>query len=1063
MLSHQTRLTVEKITQRLELIKTMVHCRKEPIAGFRYLPIDRSPAGDGPVAPELVQPGLDDSGWERLTPPAQWGTWQTNFVMRADFSVPQDWPEEGLAALYLPIGAAGDFEHPEALAYLDGRPYAAIDRNHQEILLPDDWTRDLEAAGRPHLLALHGWTGLGGEQWGIPERMLYMRECAVVQIDLPTRAFIALTRVALGVAQYLDKNHPSRSRLLNTLDRAFNLLDTRHPLGEAFYASLPAAAAALQAGIGEAGPPMDVEIVAAGHAHIDVAWLWTLDQTRRKAGRTFHNVMRLMEQYPAYYFSQSQPQLYDFVRQDYPELFSAIRQRVAEGRWEPIGGMWVEADCNLSGAESLVRQLLLGRGFFRQYFGLQAESPVLWLPDVFGYAWNLPQLIRQAGLKYFFTIKIGWNQYNRMPYDSFWWQGLDGTRVLTHYSTTPEDGSASISTYNAEMTPRQALRTWENFQQKELQRTLLMSFGFGDGGGGPTPQMLENAGVLERFPAAAQIRTGKVGDFFRRLEAESGANLPTWDGELYLEYHRGTYTTQARNKLLNRQSEFLLHDAEFLSAAAAQNDPGFSYPYAELLHAWELVCLNQFHDIIPGSSIGEVYTESSRQYAEVRQTGEAIRQSALSSLARSSGVEWLVINPTSFARQDLAFYSGDPSNLPADIRWQAVDNDPQGSRGAWLEVGVVPPYSATGLRANPAPPGSGSLEVKPHHLENAWLRVELDDGGDITRIYDKTNQREVLPPGQLANQWLAFEDRPLNWDAWDVDIFYEDRHWLAEAAESIRVIEAGPLRATLEVRRRILNSPYTQRITLACNSPRLDFATQIDWRERHILLKAAFPVDVLATSATYEIQWGNVERPTHRNTSWDWARFETCAHKWVDLSEGGYGASLLNDCKYGHDIQRNTIRLTLLRSPSMPDPQADLGKHEFRYSLLPHAGGWGIDTLREAYALNDPLIIYQSAHNPRRPMQESEYLPGESFLTVDADNVVIETIKQSEDGQGIIVRLYECMRRRQLITLRAGFSLQAVQRVNLLEETLENLGVKNREVSFTIKPYEIISLRLLPA
>jgi alpha-mannosidase len=431
-------------------------------------------------------------------------------------------------------------------------------------------------------------------------------------------------------------------------------------------------------------------------------------------------------------------------------------------------------------------------------------------------------------------------------------------------------------------------------------------------------------------------------------------------------------------------------------------------------------------------------------------------------LARSSGVEWLVVNPTSFARQDLAFYSGDPSNLPADACWQAVDDDPQAGWGVWLEVGVVPPYSAAALKANPAPAGSGSLEADPHRLENAWVRVELDESGDITRIYDKTNQREVLPPGRLANQWLAFEDRPLNWDAWDVDIFYEDRHWLAEAAESLRVVEAGPLRAALEVKRRILNSPYTQRISLAYNSPRLDFATQIDWRERHILLKAAFPVDVLATSATYDIQWGNVERPTHRNTSWDWARFETCAHKWVDLSEGGYGASLLNDCKYGHDIQGNTMRLTLLRSPSMPDPQADLGEHEFRYSLLPHAGGWGIDTLREAYALNDPWIIYHATRIPGRPAQEYKGQAGESFLMVDAPNVVIETVKQAEDGQGVIVRLYECMRQRQSIKLRAGFTLRAAQRVNLLEETLENLAVDGREVSFAIKPYEIVSLRLLP-
>jgi alpha-mannosidase len=1065
MLTHQTRWTIEKISRRLELIQPMVYRRKVPIEAFRYLSLGTTSESAGPIAPELVQPNLKDSGWSRLAPPTLWGEWRTNFILRARFRVPPEWGQAKPVALHLPLGDAGEFEHPEALAYLDGTPYAAVDRHHQEILLPEDWLAAHAAGGRPVLLALHGWTGIGGDLWDVPERRLYARECSVVQIDPPTRQFISLARVALGIAQYLDENHPSRSRLLNALDQAFNLLDTRHPLGEGFYASLPPALTALQMGIEESGPPMDVEIVAAGHAHIDVAWLWTLNQTRRKAGRTFHNVLRLMEQFPEFRFAQSQPQLYEFVRQDYPELFAAIQQRVVQGRWEPIGGMWVEADCNLSGAESLARQFLLGRRFFREHFGAGAESPVLWLPDVFGYAWNLPQLIRQAGLEYFFTIKIGWNQYNRMPYDSFWWQGLDGTRILTHFSTTPEDSSAYASTYNAEMTPRQPLRTWENFQQKELQHSLLMAYGFGDGGGGPTRQMLENACLMAQFPASPQVYFGKAGDFFRRLEAESGAVLPTWNGELYLEYHRGTYTTQARNKRLNRKCEFLLHDAEFLAAAAAQQETSYAYPQAELQRAWELVCLNQFHDIIPGSSIGEVYIESAIQYGEVHRLAEEVRQSALAALANIRGSQWLVANPTSFHRQDLAYYPGNPMDLPEGIRWQAANGHSGAVSGAWLALSEIPPYSVVGLpTSEPIATESQNVHVTPERLENAWLLVDLDSKGEIRRIYDKVSRRELLPPGRLANQWLAFEDRPLNWDAWDIDIYYEDRHWLAEPAESIRVVEAGPLRGTLEVQRRILNSPYTQRISLVYNSPRLDFHTRIEWRERHILLKVAFPIDVLATSATYEIQWGNVQRPTHSNTSWDWARFESCAHKWVDLSEGDYGASLLNDCKYGHDVQGNTIRLTLLRSPGMPDPQADLGEHEFSYSLLPHAGNWGADTLREAYALNDPLVVFRSGQDIN-PSAGRASAPGggeASFVSVDTSNVIIETVKQAEDGQGVVVRLYECMRRRQQVRLQAGFVLRAAQRVNLLEEVTEELPVNGQQVSFPIKPYEIITLRLHP-
>ena len=406
-----------------------------------------------------------------------------------------------------------------------------------------------------------------------PVTRLVMRPCAVVQIDQPARDFVITARVALNAAVSLDANAPARGALLNALDAAFKILDMREPFGDAFYASVAPAHAALQAGIAVAGPPLDVKLTATGHAHIDVAWLWTLDQTRRKAGRTFHNVLRLMEQFPDYHFTQSQPQLYEYIRNDYPALFEGIKARVAEGRWEPIGGMWVEADCNLSGPESLARQFLLGRSFFRQHFGPDAESPVLWLPDVFGYAWALPQLIKQAGLDYFFTIKIGWNQYNHLPYDSFWWQGLDGTRVLTHFSTTTDADGQVMSTYNAQARPEDVLRTWTHFQQKELQDEVFMAFGYGDGGGGPTREMIENLDALAAFPGMPQVRQRDAGDFFRDLERDAGPNLPVWDGELYLELHRGTYTTQSRNKRANRRSEFLLHDAEFLAAFASQLDP----------------------------------------------------------------------------------------------------------------------------------------------------------------------------------------------------------------------------------------------------------------------------------------------------------------------------------------------------------------------------------------------------------------------------------------------------------------------------------------------------------
>jgi len=1059
---HKTRWTSLKIAQRLTLIQPLIYRRHQPLPPFRYRELS------GPSEQPPVGLDVEDSDWVTLTPNSYWGKWFTDFVMRTQFQVPNDWDRHTPVALYLPLGTAGDFSHPEALAYVDGQPYGTCDRHHQEISLPSQWHD-----GRLHQLALHGWTGLGGSMRPNQDTtQLYLHPCAVVQIDQPTRDFYATARVALGVAESLDDNEPARAHLLNALDDAFNMLDTREPFDEGFYESIPRAHAALRAKVEAAGPPLDATIVATGHAHLDVAWLWTVDEIRRKAGRSFYNVVRLMEEFPDYHFTQSQPQLYDFVRQDYPELFAAIKERVAEGRWEPIGGMWVEADCNLTGAESLARQFLLGRTFFREHFGPDAESRVLWLPDVFGYAWALPQLIKQAGLEYFFTIKIGWSQYNRMPYDTFWWQGLDGTRVLTHFSTTPEAGGYGASTYNSNATPAQVIGTWTNFQQKELHHNLLMAFGYGDGGGGPTREMLENIREMAAFPETPRLYQMDVGDLFPAIEAKAGRHLPTWNGELYLELHRGTYTTQSRTKRANRKSEFRLHDAEFLASLASVLDSNYEYPAATLRHAWELVCLNQFHDIIPGSSIGPVYVDSQKQHAEVQQTARVVQEAALSAIADRLGApsasesaqSLLIVNPTSFVQDDLAFWPGrlaDGHSLQ-HANGARVPVQPAAD-GTWIAPGVLPPLSVTPLTettdAGPLP--DGELIATPTRLENASLRVELNDAGDITRIYDKVNGRDVLPQEAIANQFQAFEDRPLQWDAWDVDIFFEDKMWESDPASSVKVIEAGPLRATLEVRRRILHSDYVQRISLHYNNPRLDFDTTIDWRERHILLKVAFPVDILSNVATYDIQWGNVQRATHRNTSWDWARFETCAQKWVDLSEGDYGVSLLNDCKYGHDIRDNSpqggvMRISLLRSPTMPDPEADQGEHRFAYSLLPHAGSWGETTIAQAYALNDPLIVVE-------PESQASVLQPISLLSAEPANIVVETIKRAEDGNGLIVRLYESQRRRGQVRLQLGFKLGSAWRTNLLEENQAALTPDGNTLNLSVRPYEIVTLRLVPA
>ncbi len=1057
-MNHTFRWTPQKIAQRLALIEPQIYRRRQPLPPFRYVALDDA-RSEPPVGVEV-----DHSAWEEIAPHSYWGDWMTTFVMRTTFAVPPEWSSAGPVALYLPLNQSGDFSHPEALAYVDGEAYATCDRHHQEILLPPAW-RD----GQPHLLALHGWTGLEGWFRGELETRLFMHPCAVVQIDQSTREFVATARVALGIADQLDANEPARGRLYQALDDAFRQLDTRDLLGEAFYDSVPAAHDALRSGIARAGEPLDVEIVAAGHAHLDIAWLWPVAQARHKARRTFHTVMRLMEQFPTYQFSQSQPQLYDMIRQDQPDLLSVIKERVAEGRWEPLGGMWVEADCTLSGGEALARQFLLGRTFFREQFGPDAESPVLWLPDVFGYAWNLPQLIKEAGLDYFFTIKISWNQYNRMPYDSFWWQGLDGTKVLTHFSSTQDAGSFAgepprPTTYNGAATPLEMLSTWQNSLHKENQRVFLTAFGYGDGGGGPTRTMLENIREMAAFPATPQVRHGKVIDFFRQLETESGDSLPIWNGELYLELHRGTYTSQAQAKRNNRQSEFLLHDAEFLAAWAALHTD-FDYPHAELTRAWQLLCLNQFHDILPGSSVPDVYVDSAADYAVIRAIGEQVRDEAATALSHRMAhpeVHSVAINPTSFEVSPIILVPN------AAVAWQPVDL--AGGRslatqpvrgGTLVALPSLAPYSLTAIgegEGEPAPaPGAvaATSDGDTAVLENDQVRAVFASSGDLVSLWDKQAGRQVLAEGERGNVFQAFEDRPMFWDAWDIDIYYDDRQWEANPASRITIIEDGPLRAGLEIERTLGASTIVQRVYLLADSRSLTFDTQINWQEQHTLLKVAFPVDLLSPVATYDVQWGNVERPTHRNTTWDWARFESYAHKWVDLSEGDYGVSLLNDGKYGHDIHGHVIRLTLLRSPTYPDPNTDQGDHRFTYALYLHQGDWRSGTAAAAYALNDPVWLH--------PVGEgSGDGAAASLLEVDAPNVIIETIKQAEDGEGVIVRLYENERSRGVVTVRTAFPLAAVHRCNLLEENQAELRAESHSVSLTIKPYQIVTLRLTP-
>ena len=1062
-MKHRDRWTPQKITNRLDLIQGLDHRLSSPIPPFKYIELD-SPEDDPPV-----DPNLDDSDWQVIDYETYWGKWRTDFALRTTFTVPADWSKDNPVALYLPLGEAGDFSHPEALAYIDGQPYASADRHHHEIVLPDT-VKD----GKPHQLTLHGWTGLGGWRGTKLKTRLYMETCSVKQIDPVMREFIATARIALDVAKQLDDNNPVKGLLYNALDEAFKILDTSRLIEEyevvdtnspvateAFYASVAPALDALKKGVAEAGSPMDVDIIGVGHAHIDVAWLWTLGQTRRKVGRTFSNVLRLMEQYPDYHFSQSQPQLYKYTAENYPEIFEGIKERVKEGRWELIGGMWVEPDCNAIGLESLARQFVLGRGYFREHFGDDVDTPVVWLPDTFGYSWALPQLIKQAGMKYFITHKMSWNQYNHMPDQILWWQGIDGTKVLTHFLTTVGDYGGDLlphaTTYNAVVNAYEVFSTWNNFRQKELHNELITAYGYGDGGGGPTREMIENVEQFKNHPGAPRVRPGTVREFLERLDDEHGDDLPIWNGEFYLELHRGTLTSQARTKWHNRKSEFLLHDAEFLATYASLTD-GFDYPHEALTEAWELVCLNQFHDILPGSSITPVYEDSTIDYARVRELAEEVRENAIQALASKSpaGTTVIAINPTSFGGDRIGLLADSSNGLVASDSTVLTQST---SNGTLVALTDIAPYSITSLSDGESAVPDTGLSIRQDGntiiMENKLIRVVLDENGELSSVFDREVDREIVEENNTVNQILAFEDRPMAWDAWDIDIFFEDRTEKIIDVQDMDIIEEGPIRVGVEVKRTYRSSTVIQRVYLTYNSKRIDFDTEIDWHEHHIFLKAAFPVNILSTTATYEIQWGNVERPTHRNTSWDWAKFETAAQKWGDISEGNYGVAVLNDSKYAYETKHNEIRLSLLKSATSPDPHADQGKHIMTYSMLPHVGDWRGDVIEQAYDLNDPIILRKVDGGDGSDSVES-------LVSVDAPNVIIETVKQAEDGNGVVVRLYENHRIRGTVTVSTGFALSEAYHCNLLEDNETKLEVTDNSVTLPVRPYQIMTLRLIP-
>jgi alpha-mannosidase len=789
-----------------------------------------------------------------------------------------------------------------------------------------------------------------------------------------------------------------------------------------------------------------------GHAHLDTAWLWPLHITMKKMAHTTATQLGLLERYPEYVFAHSQASQYEWLELQYPKLFERVKEAVARGQWEPVGSMWVEADCNLSGGESLVRQFLYGRRYFRDKLGYQTHD--MFLPDVFGYSAALPQILGKFGIKYFFTQKISWNQFNKFPHHTFWWQGIDGSRVWTHFS--PAD------TYCCDCTPKQMLFAVKNYEDHARCDQSLYLFGFGDGGGGPTEKHIEFLRRARMAPNLPEVASGrKALDFYRDAKARS-RDLMTWSGELYLEYHRGTYTSQAANKRDNRYCEFLLRDAEWLSCF--RDDFPRAYPAEELERLWKIVLLNQFHDIIPGSSVREVYEDSARDYAEVKEAGEQIVASCLENIGTKFD--------TSDFQRPIALYQGATGGDGiARIPWTeeeapasllvGEESLPVQKTTVYGEPHIVFPAPAAAMGAvaigdlsDAAPHTKYRLKASNRKLENGSIGVRFDAHGNIVSIESLEDGSEFIAPGKLANLFQIFEDKPLFWSAWDVDPFALETGKDLVRSESFEIVERGPVRVAAQLVKRFGDSEIRQRISLG-PSQAIYFETEIDWRETDKMLKVAFPINVNAQRATYEIQFGNVERPTHYNTSWDAARFEVCAQKWVDLSEGDHGVALLNDGKYGHDIHGNLVRMTLLRAPKAPDPLCDMGLHRFTYVLVPHFGPYNYaGIVQAAYALNAPM---RWARLPSGPGQTGSLPP---LVSCEDRNLVVESVKKAEDDDAIIVRLYECHNSRGTAELICARQPKSACLCNLDEVPGEDLEVSDGMVRFAYRPFEIITIRL---
>uniref|UniRef100_UPI0026111887 alpha-mannosidase n=1 Tax=Microbacterium sp. TaxID=51671 RepID=UPI0026111887 len=751
-------------------------------------------------------------------------------------------------------------------------------------------------------------------------------------------------------------------------------------------------------------------IHAVGHAHIDSAWLWPVRETQRKIARTFSNVLSLQQEDDEFIFAASSAQQYAWLKRFQPELFSRVRAAVASGRFVPTGGMWVESDTNMPGGEALARQFVRGKRFFLDEFGVEPAD--VWLPDSFGYSAALPQIALAAGARWMLTQKMSWNETNVMPHHTFFWEGIDGSRIFTHFPP--------VDTYSAQLSGAELARAERQYAEKGVANTSLVPFGFGDGGGGPNREMLAAAARLRSLEGSPTVTLSSPAQFFDAAEAEY-PNPPVWSGEMYLEFHRGTYTSQARTKRGNRLSEHALREAELWASAATLR--GADYPYDELQRLWDIVLLQQFHDILPGTSIGWVHREAERRYDEVLASAERIIATALRHVTGEGSVP-LVANAAPYAWEGAA-----AMGISAAERGD-----------------VVP---ATVAR------GTSGFELSNEHLS-----VHIDESGLVTSLVSRATGREAIAPGEKGNLLQLHRDTPTRWDAWDLDEHY--RRHVIDLTDVVSIEQVPhPTSAVVCVIRGWGATRITQTLTLAADARALDIETMVDWHERQKLLKLAFPLDVHTDRASAEIQFGHVQRPTHVNTSWDKARFETVAHRWVHVGEPGFGVAIANDATYGHDITRGAragggtttnVRLSLLRAPLYPDPEADQGEHTFRMSIRPDSEI--ADAVREGYRLNLPMRNLMGAR------------PAAPFVAVSSDAVVVEAVKLAEDRSGdVIVRLYEAHGGRAWATLSTSFGFDAVAETDLLEREIagDAVAVSGDRVELCLRAFQLVTLRFTGA